>query len=82
MHKVSNEPAFKWWVGHVLKKRERIIARLKSQMVRKGRMKFGIEIPGDAQQAIALDKKNGNTFWTDAIKKEMKNSRVAFKLLD
>ena len=81
-HKVHNEPAFKWWTGHVLKKRERIISRLKSQMVRKGRMKFGIEIPGDAQQALALDKKNGNTFWTDAIKKEMKNSRVAFKLLE
>ena len=31
--------------------------------------------------ALALDKKNGNTLWADAIAKELKNVRVAFKIL-
>ena len=44
-------------------------------------MKFGIEIPGTVEQALELDRKNGNTLWTDAISKEMKNSCVAFDLL-
>ena len=45
-------------------------------------MKFGIDIPGTVEQAIKLDTANGNTLWQDAIKKEMINSRVAFKLLE
>ena len=45
-------------------------------------MKFGIEIPGTVEQAVKLDTHNGNTLWQDAIIKEMKNSRVAFKLLE
>ena len=44
-------------------------------------MKFGIEIPGTVEQAKELDRKNGNTLWSDAITKEMKNSKVAFELL-
>jgi len=29
LHKISDEPAFAWWVPHVIKKRERIIAKVK-----------------------------------------------------
>ena len=29
--KISEEPAFAWWVPHVIKKRERIIAKVKSK---------------------------------------------------
>ena len=79
---LSNEPAFNWWTHKTLRRRDRIIKRLKVQRVRKGRMKFGIEIPGTVDQAVALDNQNGNTLWQDAIVKEMKNSRVAFKLLE
>ena len=32
-------------------------------------------------EAYALDKKNGNTLWADSITKEMKNLRIAFKIL-
>ena len=49
--------------------------------MRKG-MKFGVEVPNNVKEALALDKKNGNTYWQDAISKEMKNARVAFELLD
>ena len=37
---------------------------------------------GTFEEAIALDRENGNTLWQDAIKLEMKNSRVAFKLCE
>ena len=77
---VDKEPAFHWWVRHTLRKRERIIKKLKAQVIRKGRMKFGIEIPGTVEEAQRLDRENGNTFWMDAVAKEMKNSRIAFEL--
>ena len=78
----ADEPAFKWWVHKVLKRRDRMISRLKTQRCRKGRMKFGIDVPGDVAEAMKLDAANGNSLWLDSITKEMKNSRVAFELLD
>ena len=33
------------------------------------------------EEAHALDAKNGNTLWTDAISKEIENVRVAFEVL-
>jgi hypothetical protein len=43
--------------------------------------KFGIELPKTVNEALELDKKHGNTFWADAIAKEMKDVCVAFKIL-
>ena len=77
---VQHEPAFKWWIATALKEKKRLISRLQSRRIRKGRMKFGIMIPGSVEEAIELDRKNGNTLWQDSIKKEMKNSKVAFSL--
>ena len=34
-------------------------------------VKFGVEVPRDADHAYELDVKNGNTLWTDAIKLEI-----------
>ena len=34
--------------------------------------KFGVQVPVGLKQAYALDKKNGNTAWQDAINKELK----------
>ncbi len=42
---------------------------------------FGIELPKTIKEALELDKKNGNTFWADAIAKEMKDVCIAFKIL-
>ena len=75
------EPAFKWWVNHVLKKRDRLINKVKVHCRKAGRTKFGIEVPRTVEEALALDRKNNNTLWQDAITKEMKNSRCAFELL-
>ena len=76
---LAMEPAFRWWVTKVLRKRDRIIKRV--QRCHKLKMKFGVEVPETVPEALELDRKNGNTLWADAIKKEMKNSRVAFNLL-
>ena len=80
-NKIADQPAFKWWVSKVLKKRDCIVSRLKTLRCRKGRMKFGIHVPGSVEDAMKLDKANGNTLWQDAIEKEMKNASVAFQLL-
>ena len=43
--------------------------------------KFWIEVPKLVAQAYALDKKNGNTLWVDAVSKEMKDVSPGFKKL-
>ena len=80
-NKLSEEPAFAWWVRHVLRKRDRIIKKVKSSYLRKTH-KYGIEIPKNVEQAIQLDIDNGNTYWMDAIEKEMKNVMCAFEFND
>ena len=76
-----SEPAFAWWVPHVLKRQERIIKQVRHRLVKKS-LKFGVEVPNTVQEAYALDKANGNDLWDKAIKKELKNVLVAFQLLE
>ncbi len=38
-------------------------------------------MPKTIEEALELDKKNGNTFWADTIAKEMKDVCIAFKIL-
>jgi hypothetical protein len=38
-------------------------------------------VPKTVKEALELDKTNGNTLRADAIAKEMKDVRVAFKIL-
>jgi hypothetical protein len=81
---IENEPAFNWWVDWVLKKRERIIKAVKCRQAKylKKNFKFGIEVPWTVKEAYEFDRKNGNTLWADAIKKEMENVRVAFWIFE
>ena len=44
--------------------------------------KYGIEVRTSVEHSLELDRKNGNTFWADATKKEMKNVGVAIDILD
>ena len=78
------EPAFNWWVPHVIKKRAHIISLVKKISARylKKTHRFGVQVPNSAKHAFELDKNNGNTFWKDSIPKEMKNVCVAFQILD
>jgi len=77
---IDDEPAFSWWVPYTLRKRDVIIGLVKAR-VRKATHKYGIEIPKDVKDAQRLDKENGNTFWMDALAKEMTNVGIAFEVL-
>ena len=68
---IEHEPAFNWWVPHVLQKRDRIISLVKKRKTcfLKRTHKFGVEVPTSVAHAFELDKKNDNTFWADAIAK-------------
>ena len=61
---IDHEPAFNWWVPHVLKKRDRIISAVRRRgnaRYVKRTHKFGIEVPKTVEEAYEIDKKNGNT---------------------
>ena len=45
-------------------------------------MKYGVILPQNIEEAYTLDKINGNDFWDKAIKKELGNVLIAFKLLE
>jgi hypothetical protein len=71
---MGNQAAFAWWVSDVLRRRNCIIAKVKSRYW-KTTHKFGIELPHSVAEAFAIDAQNGNNFWRDAIHKEMSKSR-------
>ena len=78
---IDREPAFAWWAPCTLRKRDIILAAVKHR-IRKNTHKCGIEIPRDVEDAHRIDRKNGDTFWRDAIAKEMCNVGVAFEALE
>ncbi len=80
---IDQEPAFNWWVPHVLKKRDWITSLVCTRTTRylKRTHKFGIEVPKTVKESLDLDRKNGNTLWADAITKEMKEVCIAFNIL-
>ena len=79
-HGIDKEPAFAWWIPSAIKRRNVKISKAATRIRKK--MKFGISIPDNYEEAVDLDRENGNTYWQDATKKEMKNVEVAFKFLD
>ena len=79
-NKLEKEAAFAWWVRTAIKQRDSMISKM-AKRVRK-QMKFGIDIPEMYEEAVTLEKKNGNTLWQDATRKEMNNVEIAFKFLD
>ena len=79
---IDKEPAFIWWVPYTLRRRDRIIASVNARArARTPTHKYGVELPRTIDEALALDKINGNTLWRDAINKEMGNLKVAFDIL-
>ena len=78
---IQDEPAFAWWVPYTFQKRYVIVSAVSSR-VRKCSHKYGMEIPTSITHATQIYQNNGNTFWTDAILKEMKNVGTAFTILD
>ena len=78
---ISNEPAFAWWVGSKIKRKNKLIKQVRHRLVKKI-FKFGIKIPNSVEEALSLDQENGNDLWKRAIEKGIGNARVAFQLLE
>ena len=78
---IDDEPAFAYWVPVTLKQRDRIISSTRAR-VAKTTHKYGIEVPTSIEHALEIDKRNGNTYWADAIELEMQNNGVAFDIKD
>jgi hypothetical protein len=78
---LHDEPAFAWWVHHILKKRNRIIAAV-TKRYHNHTHKFGIQVPKTWDEAVKLDEGNSNTLWQDTIRKEMNNVCIAFKVIN
>ena len=64
---IYGETAFNWWVSHVIKKRAHIISLVKKRSARylKKTHKFGVEFPKYLKHSLELDKRTGNTYWSD-----------------
>ena len=54
MNKLAEEPAFKWWIADVLRKRNRIVAKVKSKYWRTTH-KFGIRLPTSVDDTFRID---------------------------
>ena len=69
--RIQEEPAFAWWVSHGLRKRNRIVAKVKSKYWIRTQT-FGLKVPKSITEEIAIDCENVDTLWWDVICKEMK----------
>lgn len=76
IQRLQDEPAFRWWVPSVLKKRERIISKLKKKYWRT-EYKFGVQVPKTVDEAYRLDTESETDYWTKAIEREMTKLRPA-----
>jgi hypothetical protein len=74
-------PGFVWWHPHVFKKYSRIIAAVTKHYHMRTH-KFGIEVPKSWDNGVRLDKENDNTLWQDAVRKEINNVQMLFKILN
>jgi hypothetical protein len=72
--KMQDKPAFRWWVKDVIRNRDNFIGKVKCRYW-KTTHKFGIRLPRSVEEALRLD-----SLWHDAIMKEMRHVRPAFKL--
>jgi hypothetical protein len=77
-NKILEEPAFRWWARHVLKKRDRIIKKVKSRYWERTH-KYSVPLPKTVAEALRMDRETGTDFWQRAIEKEMKNIDCAFE---
>jgi hypothetical protein len=73
------KPAFRWWIPHGMKKRDRIISRTKASYWTKTH-KYGFEVPKNYPDCVRIDGENKDTLWQDAVRKEMKTVRPAFEV--
>jgi hypothetical protein len=80
-NRLVEEPAFKWWVPHVIKRRNRIISKVKSRYW-KTTHKFGIRLPKSVEEALEIDRTTNTDLWRRAINKEMARAKIAWATHD
>ena len=80
-NKLVEQAAFAWWVPHTLRKRDRIVAAVRSRSKKRDN-KFGIEAPRTVKRALEIDRETGTDYWRKAIEKEMMHVRCAFRILE
>jgi hypothetical protein len=78
---ITEEPAFKWWVSHTLRKRNHIISKVKSKYW-KTTHEFGCKLLHSVAEALEIDRLAGTDLWTRAINKEMAKVKVAWEARD
>ena len=57
---IANEPTFKWWVWYILRKRDVILALVKSRFL-KTTQKYSIKMPCTVKEDHCIDSENKNT---------------------
>ena len=78
---IVEEPAFKWWVPHMIRKRNRIISKVKSRYW-KTTHKFGIRLTKTNEEALQIEKITRTDFWLNVINKEMSKFKISWKVND
>ena len=78
---IDEEVSLQWWIPCVLKKIEAAISQLTSK-IRRTAHKYGVEVLASLKREAEIDIRNKNTFWRDAIAKEMRITGVAFDMLE
>ncbi len=70
-------------VKPVLRKWKSLIKEMKTTYAKRSH-KFGIQVlvPATVKEELEIDKATNTTFWKDAIQKEMRSNKIAFKFLD
>ena len=63
---IANEPDLSWWVPYTIKKRNIIIAAIKSRL-KVATHKYGVDIPSSVEHVISLDAINGNRILQEAL---------------
>ena len=78
---IDHQPAFCWWVPHVLHKRDCMIAAV-NKCYHNQTHKFGFKVLKMVKCTLESDHENRNSLWQDAIALEMEAICVAFKVMN
>ena len=78
---LAEKPAFKWWVSYTIRKRDNIVPKVKSRLLKRIH-KNGVQVPRIIREAYEFDQANNNSLWQSAIEKEMRNVAIAFEILE
>jgi hypothetical protein len=79
-NKIADEPAFAWWIGDILRRINRNIAKV-SLKYWKRTHKFGLLVSKTVKEALEIDQQTGTDVWQKAIALEMKNVQPALSSL-